>query len=106
VTVHNVTERTAEMPLIDVGVPPGFDVISDQLDAAVQQGKISKYTIAARQVIIYVEKLGPNEALTLSYQVKARYPITAATPSSRVYPYYDPTRVSVAEPQQIQVVRG
>ncbi len=105
VKVHNLSDRTAEMPLIDVGVPPAFTVISDKLDDAVKAATISKYTIAARQVIVYLEKLDPGQTVTFTYQVRARFPIKAKTPLSRAYPYYNPERVTVSQPKEITVTQ-
>lgn len=105
VTIHNNTERVAEMPLIDLGIPPGFTVVPDNLDEAVKAGKISKYTITGRQVIVYLEKLDPVQTLSLTYQVKAKYPIKAKTPLSKVYPYYNPERVAISAPQEIVVTK-
>ena len=102
-TIHNQTNKVAEMPLIDLGLPPGFTPLTDALDAAVQNGTISKYTVAARQIIIYMEKLDPNQTVSLTYQIRANYPIKARTPLSRVYPYYNPERVSVSAPQVLTV---
>ncbi|MGO8671280.1 MAG: alpha-2-macroglobulin family protein [Capsulimonadaceae bacterium] len=106
VTLHNNTPDTVEMPLIDIGVPPGFDVVPDNLDAAVEKGTISKYTIAARQVIIYIEQLAPDATVELSYDVRAKYPIKALTPASTAYPYYNPGRVATSPPQKIVVTRS
>ncbi len=103
VRVHNNTNRIAEMPLIDLGVPPGFDVVPDDLDAAVKQKTISKYTLAQRQIIVYLEKLDPGATLELHYAVKAKYPIRAKTPLSKVYPYYNPDEASVSPPQLLVV---
>lgn len=105
VTIRNNTDRFAEMPLVDVGVPPGFTVVPDRLDAAVQHKSISKYTVAARQVIVYLERLNPAQTVTLTYQIRAKYPLKAMTPLSRVYPYYDPKRVATSAPQEIVVHR-
>jgi hypothetical protein len=103
VTVKNNTDRIAEMPLIDLGVPPGFTVIPDELEAAVKAKQISKYTLAARQIIVYVEKLDPAQTLELHYAVKAKYPIKARTPLSKAYPYYNPEQATVSAPQTIVV---
>ncbi|MBV9849369.1 MAG: hypothetical protein JO250_06755 [Armatimonadetes bacterium] len=102
-TVRNNTDKTAEMPLIDLGLPPGFTPLTDALDAAVQGGTISKYTVAARQIIVYMEKLEAGRTVTLTYQIKAKYPIKTRTSLSRVYPYYNPERVATAAPQALTV---
>ncbi|MHB9024014.1 MAG: MG2 domain-containing protein [Armatimonadota bacterium] len=103
VTIKCDDKADVEMPLIDVGVPPGFTVVSDQLEAAVQAKTISKYTIAARQIIIYMEKLEHGKTVTLKYQLKAKYPIKARTPLSKAYPYYNPEKATVSAPQSINV---
>jgi uncharacterized protein YfaS (alpha-2-macroglobulin family) len=107
VRVKNTAQpaATVEMPLIDIGLPPGFTPITDELDAAVANGIISKYTVAARQLIIYMEKLEPGREVTLRYQLKAKYPIKARTPQSVAYPYYNPEQAAVAPPQAIAVQR-
>lgn len=102
-TVKNVTDRTAEMPLIDLGVPPGFTVQPQPLEAAVSAGVISKYTLAARQIIVYLEKLAPGQSVRLTYGLRAKYPIHVQTPESKAYPYYNPERVAVSAPQVITV---
>ena len=102
-TIKNVTDKTAEMPLIDLGIPPGFTVQSDALETAVENKTISKYTQAARQIIVYLEQLAPGQTVTLTYGLKAKYPIHAQTPESKAYPYYNPERVAVSAPQMITV---
>ena len=103
VAIHNNTNATAEMPLIDLGIPPGFTVSPEKLDDAVTAKTISKYTVAARQIIVYMEKLEPNQTVTLTYQIKAKYPIKAKTPLSKVYPYYNPEKAAISAPQDIVV---
>lgn len=103
VRIKNRTDKIAEMPLLDIGVPPGFTVLPDDLETAVATKKISKYSVAARQVIVYLEKLAPGETLTLTYKLKAKYPIKARTPLSKAYPYYNPEQAVVSAPQNIQV---
>jgi len=43
VTIKNLTNAIVEMPLIDVGLPPGFTLAPDGLEEAVAAKKISKY---------------------------------------------------------------
>ena len=103
VTVKNLTHAIVEMPLIDVGLPPGFTPVTDSLESAVESRAISKYTLAARQIIIYLEQLKPEQTLTLHYGLKAKYPINARTPSSTAYPYYNPEQSAVSAPQRLVV---
>ncbi len=107
VTISNTAQprATVEMPLIDLGLPPGFTPVTDALDDAVQAKRISKYSIAARQIIVYLEQLKPDETVTLTYALKAKYPIKARTPASAAYPYYNPERIAVVAPGTIVVHR-
>ncbi|MCX6380157.1 MAG: type II secretion system protein GspG [Armatimonadetes bacterium] len=103
VTIKNRTDKIAEMPLVDVGVPPGFTVIPDKLQGAVENKVISKFTVAARQVILYLMELQPGQEVQVSYQVKAKYPLRAQTPLSKAYPYYNPEKVATVAPTGIIV---
>ena len=103
VTVKNVTNKIAEMPLIDVGVPPGFEVIPDALVSAVENKRLSKFTVAARQVILYLKELAPGQELHFSWQVRAKYPIRAQSPLSKAYPYYNPEKVTTVAPTAFDV---
>ncbi len=103
VKIKNNTDKIAEMPLIDLGVPPGFTVVTDELESAVKEKRISKYTLAARQIIVYLEKLDPGSSLELRYAIKSKYPIKARTPLSKAYPYYNPEQATVSPPQTMVV---
>jgi hypothetical protein len=103
VTIRNRTNKIAEMPLIDVGVPPGFTVVPDKLQGAVEDKRISKFTIAARQVILYLTELQPGQEVVVKYQIRAKYPIRARTPLSKAYPYYNPEKVATVAPTGVLV---
>ena len=90
VTAHNNTPRRAEMVILDVGIPPGFRVESHALDDAVKAEKIAKYTVTGRQVTIYLRYLNQDEAFTIEFPMKARLVITARSPESKIYEYYNP----------------
>jgi uncharacterized protein YfaS (alpha-2-macroglobulin family) len=91
------------MVVIDLGVPPGFQVLVEDLQSLVDDGTIEKYTIAARQIIVYLDRLASREPLEISYRLRANFPMRAATPSSRVYRYYNPEIEATAEPVTIEV---
>jgi uncharacterized protein YfaS (alpha-2-macroglobulin family) len=103
VRVANNRPATANMVMIDLGIPPGFSVQPEGLQALVENKTIEKYTLTGRQIIIYVRKIDANAALSFSYQLKAKFPIKAKTPTSRVYEYYDPAVEDFAEPVLLQI---
>jgi hypothetical protein len=101
--VTNNRPATANMVMVDLGVPPGFTVLPDGLQALVENGTIEKYTLTGRQIIIYLRKVDANSSVSLTYQLKARFPIKAKTPTSRVYEYYDPSVEDFAEPVLLEI---
>ncbi len=94
---------TARMTLVDLGVPPGFTVMSEDLDAAVKGKKISRYELAGRQIIVYLEEFSSKTPVTFNYHLKAKFPLRAQTPSSSTYDYYNPGTVGVQAPLQLTV---
>lgn len=103
VEVTNLTARRAQMVVIDLGLPPGFDLVPDGLEAAVEKKAITKYTPAARQIIVYTDGIDPHAVLKLDYQLRAKYPLRARTTKSRAYLYYNPDQEAFAGPVGITV---
>ncbi len=91
------------MALIDLGVPPGFDVLTEDLRRLVEQGFISRYELTGRQVIVYVEDLSSEAPLRFSVRLRARFPLRAQTPPSSAYDYYNPETATVREPLDVTV---
>jgi uncharacterized protein YfaS (alpha-2-macroglobulin family) len=94
--VQNQTEGKVYMTLVDVGIPPGFVVETDDLDAYVQQGKLSRYEVTARQLILYVTEIAAKDTLNIQYRLRATMPVKASDGGARVFPYYEPDRESHA----------
>jgi len=103
VEVKNLTDRLAKMVVVDLGLPPGFDLVPDGLEAALKAKTITKYTPAARQIIVYTEGIAPRATLTLNYQLRAKYPLKARTGLAKAYPYYNPEQEALAAPKQVVV---
>ena len=53
-------EGVVKMALIDLGVPPGFTVLAEDLSRLVEKGVIARYELTGRQIIIYLEDLTPK----------------------------------------------
>jgi len=81
-------EGAARMALVELDIPPGFSVLSEDLDVLVERGVISRYEPAGRQIIVYLESFSSEQALEFEYRLQANYPIKAETPGSTVYDYY------------------
>jgi hypothetical protein len=108
-TIKNNLGKVANMVMVDLGIPPGFDLLSEDLQdyheksAGRKSGRLEKFSQTATQVILYFDSIAPGEAVTLRFRLRAKYPIRARTFQSRVYEYYDPEVNSVARPVQLEV---
>jgi uncharacterized protein YfaS (alpha-2-macroglobulin family) len=102
VDMVNRTDANLMMVMLDLGVPPGFSVLTGDLDAHVAAGLFSRYEMTGRQIIVYFESIVPGHT-SFTYRMRADNPIEAEAPASRVYLYYDPQVVSYSEPIPVRV---
>ena len=90
----------AEWAIIDLGIPPGFNVNTEDLAALVAQSAalpesfggttLEKYEITGRQIILYLGNLTVDAPYEFSYRMTAAFPLRAQTPASGAYDYYNP----------------
>ena len=108
-SVRNNLAQAANMVMVDLGIPPGFELLSEDLQsyreksAGQKSGRLEKFSLTATQAILYFDSIAPHHGFALSYRLRAKYPIHARTFASRVYEYYDPELSSVARPIQVEV---
>jgi len=109
VTIRNNLAKTANMVMVDLGIPPGFDLLSEDLQslqekaAGANAGRLEKFSLTATQAILYFNGLAPQQEVTLKIRLRAKYPIRAHTFQSRLYEYYDPDVQSIARPVKLEV---
>lgn len=103
VTVKNNLPGQTEMTIVDLGVPPGFQVERSDLEKLVTEGPISRYEVADRQIILYFEEIQGNATLTFSYGLRAKFPLKAQTPPSKVYAYYNTEMEATSAPVTLEV---
>ncbi|MEO0137069.1 MAG: MG2 domain-containing protein [candidate division WOR-3 bacterium] len=96
---------TAQMVMVDLGIPPGFEVLTPMLDEYVNKKVIQKYNLTPRQIIIYLESISADKPVKLTYSLKAKYPIRAKVRASKVYEYYNTDKEAIAEPFEIKVTK-
>ena len=108
-TIRNNLNKAANMVMVDLGIPPGFDLLTEDLQdyqeksAGLKSGHLSKFNLTATQAILYFDSFAPGDTVTLKFRLRAKYPIRGRTFQSRVYEYYDPEVSSVARPIQLEV---
>ncbi len=94
---------TAQMTIVDLGIPPGFKVETDAFSELKASGVIEKYSVTGRQVILYFREIRGREPLLFSYQLKAKFPVKAKTPVAAAYQYYEPEIRAEAKPVVLEV---
>jgi uncharacterized protein YfaS (alpha-2-macroglobulin family) len=107
-------EGAARQTIVDLGIPPGFEVLSEDLADLVARDsdrppdyegtKFSRFDLTGRQIIVYLEGLKAGQPLEFGYRLRARYPIKAQTPPSAAYDYYNPGVSGVSAPAAIEVI--
>jgi len=108
-TIKNNLPKTANMVMVDLGIPPGFDLLAEDLQdyhektAGQKSGRLEKFNLTATQAILYFDAFGPGDTVKLRFRLRAKFPIRARTFQSRVYEYYNPEVNSVARPIQLEV---
>lgn len=95
--------RTTFMVIVDLGIPPGFAVQTEDLEALVKNRTITRYSLTGRQITLYVGEMRKDKPLAFRYRLKAKFPIRAKTPKSVAYEYYTPSSKGVQQPEQIVV---
>ncbi len=103
VSVRLNEEGVVKMALIDLGVPPGFTVLAEDLSRLVEQRVIARYELTGRQIIIYLEDFSSETDLRFSYRLRARFPMRAQTPPSSAYDYYNPGDLTTRAPLEMTV---
>ena len=108
-TIRNNLPKTAKMVMVDLGIPPGFELLSEDLQSLQEKtrgqesGRLEKFSLTATQAILYFNALAAQQTVTISYRLRAKYPIRARTFASRVYQYYDPAITATAHPVELEV---
>lgn len=104
VTVKNNESRVVNMAIVDLGIPPGFDVDSTAFESLLQREQIEKFEITGNEVILYLRELSNTKPFKFDYALRARYPLRVQTSSSSVYEYYQPQNRAGSKPVTLKAV--
>lgn len=103
VRVRSNSNELLEMLIVDVGLAPGFVPEQESLAALISAGRIERYEVTPRQLILYLRELQPEQEVRLQIRMRARFPVRAKTPPSALYEYYNPTNRSRTRPVVVGV---
>ena len=102
-TVVNKTGEAAPMIILDLPIPAGFAMVSEDFEKLVATGTIAKYQQTPRSVVVYLRELSPKKPLVLPYHLRATMPVKLTVPAARTYEYYDPDRQASSDTVELTV---
>ena len=83
--------ENAPMTLVDLGIPPGFEIEATSFHELVGMGVITKFEVKGQQVSLYFDSIpGAGKTTKFGYQLRAKYPVKVQAPSNVAYQYYEP----------------
>jgi uncharacterized protein YfaS (alpha-2-macroglobulin family) len=85
-------KEAARMPLVEIGIPPAFEVETADLDKLVadREGRVKRYTVERGKVTLYLLDLPEDKPLSVDLQLRALRPARVVVPASTAYLYYEP----------------
>jgi hypothetical protein len=97
---------TAQWVLVELGLPPGFEVVPEDLKALMAQSashktQIKRYEVVGRSLRLYIENL--ESAIRFDFRLRARLVMRAQTGVAIAYDYYNPTVRDVEPPAMVVV---
>ena len=102
-TVSNLTASVQSMVLLTLGIAPGFQVMTEDLDAYVTNKTISRYDVTGKQLIVCLTSLSASQSMVLKYRLQATMPVKAADGGAETHPYYEPSQSSSAASTTLEV---
>jgi len=92
VALVNHMPQSAPMVILDLPIPAGFAVEPDDFAHLATAGRIAKYQITSRTVVVYLRGLEAGRRLEFGYRLRALTPVKITVPGVRAYEYYNPER--------------
>ncbi|MHC5053968.1 MAG: MG2 domain-containing protein [Planctomycetota bacterium] len=96
-------ERTAEVPMVEWGMPAGFVPEPDDLDSLKAKGVLSHWEASGRSLRLYLPDLAAGESVTLPVRFYATAKGTLKGPAGRAYEYYRRHDAEAIEPVTLEV---
>jgi hypothetical protein len=90
VRVTNRRPMAAQMVIVDIGIPPGFEVLTDDLTNLVERKVLQRFELTPRQVICYLDRINGGATVEWQFRLRAKMPVRAKTGRTTAYEYYAP----------------
>ena len=102
-SLRYLADRPTTMVMLDLGIPPGFHADAEDWNKLLVEGKIKRYSMTDRQIIVYLQDVEPSRDYLFPYTLKAKFPVKAKAPAAEAYEYYNPGERGASQPVEIEV---
>jgi hypothetical protein len=103
VDVMLVRPGAVQWAVLELGLPPGLELIEREWEALVENGTIAGYRWAGEQMIVHLADLPAGEPVRFIYHLRARFPLSVQTLPTRAYDAANPGRPAIRAPVRIEV---
>ncbi len=113
-TPLDMASWSADTVIIELGVPPGFEIRREDLERIVSRfetapddpaaARIERFELTEGRIILYVTNLTSRDPLSFTYRLRAKFPVVAQTPASHAYAPHNPDVMGKAPPQTLSVI--
>src|SRR5207244_2803312 len=79
-TVRNGGTAAVSMVMLELPVPAGFVLITDDLEKLVSEKKIDRFELTPRGALVYLRSVRPGEPFRLEYRLRATTPVKVSVP--------------------------
>ena len=93
-----------DMPMVDVGILPGFEPDFSELDhLVIADPNMARYEIKGDRVWIYLHELSPEKGFSANIPMSPRFAMEITTPTARAWEFFKPDAWSESVPVSITV---
>lgn len=100
-TASYTDEGIVPFAIVDIGIPPGFEVNRGDFIRLRTKGLIDRYEINQGRLILYLNNLGQKG---FRFGMKAVNKGRVKMPEAVIYDYYNPEVIDVAQPVELTVI--
>ena len=91
------------MAVVQLGLPPGLSLLTDDLERLVTEGHIAGYDLDEARLNVYLRDLVQEQAVRFTYRLLALYPVSVSSGPVRAVDVANPQRPAVRAPVRIEV---
>jgi hypothetical protein len=94
----------AVMPLVEIPIPPSFEVETDDLEALLKAPDgVQRYTVSDGKITLYVTSIRADKPLSVNVRLRASRSARVIAPAAVAYLYYEPEVRTETAPVLVRV---